>query len=325
MAALAVVAGHSLALAGQGAHDPVARLAPGYPLATLAVYVFFAVSGYLVTSSLLRNPGMVRYLRNRVLRVYPGYVVCILATVFVLGPFLTSHQVSGYFSSAGVWDYLRENGLPLTFAWSLPGVFETNPFPSVVNGTLWSLGLEVRWYFYLALLSLVGVVGRRRVFTSVAIAFLAIGVWEAFVGVPDLLHYRALSQTFVLAALAAHWLHRPTLPAWPLIAMLGLFAALAGTVWAGALIALTAVYGTLWIAYSAPLLRWPPELDYSYGLFLYGFPVQQAIVAWCPGISGLALFAVSLPAAGACAVVSWHLVEKPSLALKHRRQPLPAV
>ena len=72
----------------------------------------------------------------------------------------------------------------------------------------------------------------------------------------------------------------------------------------------TIVYGSYWFAYALPALRWPRHVDYSYGLFLYGFPVQQALLALNPHLGPLQLFALATPCALLLAAASWHLLEQ---------------
>lgn len=163
LAALMVIYGHSYALTrhAPGEADLFAKLMPGFYAGNLAVYLFFAISGYLVTLSLLRHPGLWRYVRNRFLRVYPAYFVCLLVCVFAIGLAFTTLPVADYLRADETWRYLSRNLQPVSLAWTLPGVFESNPYPKVVNGTLWSLSLEVRWYFYLGLLAALTIVRRR--------------------------------------------------------------------------------------------------------------------------------------------------------------------
>src|SRR5690606_11271709 len=197
------------------------------------VYLFFTVSGYLVTLSLLRNPGVLRYARNRFLRVYPGYLACLLACVLLLGPAFTTLPVAEYFRHGDTWHYLTQNLQPIRLQWTLPGVFAANPYPDVVNGTLWSLGLEVRWYFYLGLLAALTVVRRRWAFTLVALLLVGYGGWEWWSGKPDTSEYRALSQTYLLAALCAHWRQRIPVSHLAMAAFALLAAVLHGSRWFG--------------------------------------------------------------------------------------------
>ncbi len=329
LAALMVIYGHSYALARQvtGQSDIIAKLMPGFYAGNLAVYLFFAISGYLVTLSLLRHPGLWRYVRNRVLRVYPAYFVCLLVCVFAIGLAFTNLPAAEYLGAEGTWRYLLRNLQPITLAWHLPGVFENNPYPKVVNGTLWSLGLEVRWYFYLGLLAALTVVRRRWLFTVVALAVIGYGGWEWWNGKPDANEYRALSQTYLIAALCAHWRHRisashATMASFAIAAIV-----LHGSRGFGPAAVAAAIYFTFWAAYRLPAMRWPGGHDYSYGLFLYGFPVQQSLLALFPALTPLQLLPLSAACAFALAVLSWRLVERPALRFKpsHASPPLPAV
>ncbi|MBB5209322.1 acyltransferase family protein [Chiayiivirga flava] len=331
LAAVLVIYGHSYALAfnPRGDADVIARTMPGFHAGNLAVHLFFAISGYLVTLSLLRHPGVLRYTRHRVLRVYPAYFVCLLLCVFALGPAFTSLPLGTYLGAAGTWDYLGQNLLPITFAWSLPGVFEHNPIPHTVNGTLWSLGLEVRWYFYLGVLAALGVVRRRWAFTLLAGAVLALGAWEWWSGKPDPLGYRALSQIFLLAALAAHWREAIACSHRAMAVLVLLAVLLHGTRGFGPAVMLAALHFCLWFAYRLPPLRWPRTADWSYGLFLYGFPVQQMLMAWIPTLSPPVLFVAATVVTLPLAMLSWRWVERPALRLKRNgnpaRAPEPAV
>jgi peptidoglycan/LPS O-acetylase OafA/YrhL len=308
-----VIFGHSyrLSSAYPARVDFVEATLPGFYAGSLAVYVFFAISGFLVTASVLRKPGLWRYVSHRFRRIYPAYVVCIALSVFVLGPVFTSLPLHEYFASgSSAWHYLLENLSPVTLAWTLPGVFAHNPVPGTVNGSLWSLGLEVRWYAYLGLLLLICVATRRALFTAVALAFLAFASWEGLHGKPDPLGFRALSMVFMAGALLAHWREQVRV-SHAGMAALALACLLARTTPAFFPLAVaTIAYASYWCAYALPALRWPRHIDYSYGLFLYGFPVQQSLLALWPGLGPLQLFALATPLALALAALSWHLLEQ---------------
>lgn len=294
--------------------DIVEATMPGFSAGSLAVYVFFAISGFLVAASLLRNPGLWRYGRNRFKRLYPAYLACLLLTVFLLGPAFTTLPLRDYFGAgSGAWAHLLENLNPVTLSWQLPGVFAGNPYPHAVNGSLWSLGLEVRWYAYLGALALLGVVARRWLFTIVALAFLAYAAWEGLQGKPDPLGYRALSMVFMAGALLAQWREQVR------VSHLGLAALVLGCVLAHGtsaffpLVVVATSYASYWFAYLLPVLPWPKQVDYSYGLFLYGFPVQQCLLALWPGLGPVSLCALATALSLALAAASWHVLEQPLL------------
>ena len=328
LAALLVIYGHSYALSRPraGQTDLVTKLLPGFYAGGFAVYLFFAISGYLVTLSLLRNPGVLRYLRNRIVRVFPGYVACLLFCTFVVGMTLTRLPIGAYLQSDQTWQYLAGNLLPITLSWELPGVFDSNPMANVVNGTLWSLGLEVRWYAYLGLLAALTVVRRRWLFSAVALVLVLYGSWEWWSEKPDTNEYRALSQVFLIAALCAQWRERVPVSHWLLAAFSAIAALTYGSRWFAPSVVMASLYFTFWLAYALPAIHWPRDRDYSYGLFLYGFPIQQTLVHWFPDIHPLLLFPLASACALLLAMLSWHLIERPVLHWKRVPEPqwLPA-
>ena len=80
-------------------------------------------------------------------------------------------------------------------------------------------------------------------------------------------------------------------------------------------------YLVMWLAYvpAGPVRAYNQVGDYSYGIYIYAFPVQQAVVALVPGISPAGVLAASLPIVAMLAVLSWHLIESPALGLLRRR------
>ncbi|WP_176461335.1 acyltransferase family protein [Bordetella genomosp. 1] len=139
-------------------------------LATVGVITFFVISGFLVTRSLLSSPSVSSYLINRSVRIFPGLIVCMLWSVFVLGPLVTSLPLGEYFSSPRSWLYLL-NILLFPLQTVLPGVFEGQPRPFTVNGSIWTLSIE--FSAYLIAIALLFVRGRKWVYVaafSVAVA-----------------------------------------------------------------------------------------------------------------------------------------------------------
>ena len=326
VAACAVIYGHSYALSiesGSGG-DAVARLGLGHGLyaGSIAVDVFFVVSGFLVAGAWRRRPDLAFFLRSRALRLVPAYAACLVLVAYALGAAMTTLPVADYWRDARVFEYVAAN---LAFgtrqAWTLPGVFAANPHPDVVNGSLWTLPAEARMYLLVALLGTIGLLRTSRGF-ALALAGLALAAVGAALWVPrvwrsDYLH---LAGLFVAGMGAQVW--RARLPFDGRIALAGfgiaalaLPTALFPYVWP-----LVLAYACLWFAYGPKrLLAFNRLGDYSYGVYLWGYPIGQTCAALFPGIGPLALCAASLPLALACGVLSWHLIEKPALRFKQRR------
>lgn len=309
LAALTVVIGHAWPLTGLSSPPEVA----GIQLFHLAVYVFFAISGYLITTSWVRSPSMRRFLASRMLRIFPALIVLVLVTTFVIGPLVTTSD--SYFTSGQTWGYLQN--ITLLAVYELPGVFTELPRP-IVNGSLWSLGPEFVCYLFVLALGLAAARYPRARAALLPLLFIAV-----YFIAPEPLHFIAGSMAFfgvggLLASL------RIPLPLWPAVP------ALAVWVVVGTLLPPLAVpLGWLVVPYavialgtrSTPVLRRFGRFgDVSYGTYLWGFPVQQTVNVVC-GILPLWLdLLVVVPLTLGIAWISWHVVEKRALALKPGRK-----
>jgi peptidoglycan/LPS O-acetylase OafA/YrhL len=278
----------------------------GPDLGTLGVGIFFVISGYLVTASLRRTPGVGAFLAKRVLRIAPGLLAALLLTAFVLGPLVSGLPVADYFGGAAPLLYVLNNLSLYAVTYELPGVFSDAPYPDVVNGSLWSLRLEFTAYLGLAAL------GALRLVRAPVLAGLALLAGGAFMVV----HFTGLDARGDLARLASlatlnGWLFlcgaaleafRAKPPAWT--ATIGL-ALLPTPAWFLGLPLAVVALGRM----TAPRL----PADLSYGLYIYSFPLQQ-VLAEHGRLNVLTSLALTLP----FAAVSWFLVEKPTLRLKAR-------
>ena len=318
-----VLASHSWVLTGHAETEPFAPLLGNYTDGGgLAVAMFFIVSGFLIARSAMVHP--VRdYVRARALRIYPAFVVAVLVQTFVVGLAATRLSTAAYLTDGATWDAALR-GLAFSPRLGLPGVFEGNPLPLAVNGSLWTLRIEVLCYGGLLGLALLGLLRRGRVLLAVAGGFAALGVTvaaRAGLAPPVLGTLRIVSILdcglhFIVGA--ALWCYRDQVPRRWWLAGLGVgVLAIGRESWAGpVLFHLVLPYLVLWLALTPPvatgLLR---RLgDVSYGTYLYAFPVQQSLLAAFGaemGPVGLALTA--LPIAVGCGMLSRWVVERPAL------------
>lgn len=321
VAATCVLVGHHFALTGRPEPDFLHL----YSVGTAAVMVFFALSGYLVTKSWYTDPHVLRFAARRVLRVWPAFVVVVLFVTLVLGPLVTVVPMRAYFSHHTFVDYFST--LYLKVMYTLPGVFETNPHALSVNGSLWTIPLEVRCYLVIAGLGLLGAMKKRSIFLLIAAVYF---VWYIYKSSPDIhgaagVHYgRDISSYFVAGAVwccfEAAWKKRPLLF---LVLVLSAAAVvhLAGWRYTALLIALP--YVVLWFgSASTPFLRRAGRWgDPSYGLYLFAFPIQQTIIFFAyPSVGFIPSMLVALAFTVVIAYASWHSVEKPALRLKPSRR-----
>src|SRR5271165_6680248 len=139
IAATMVIYGHAFPLSGS-----VAPGILGNGAQSIGVKIFFIISGFLVTRSWLADPNLLRFAQRRAARIAPGLIVAVLFGTFVVGPLFTKISLAEYITSGTTWRYLAN--CVLYPVYSLPGVFQGNPFPNAVNGSLWSLPVEVLMY-----------------------------------------------------------------------------------------------------------------------------------------------------------------------------------
>lgn len=317
LAAIAVLVSHAWPLAlGPHANDPIEDLL-GRSLGHLAVLVFFVVSGYLIASSWSRRPVPATFVRARLARLLPALVVSILVTAFVLGPATTALSTGDYLAHPDTWIFLFRNATILHPQYVLPGVFSTNPYPAV-EGSIRTLPYEVFCYVGILLAGVSGILGQR------GIASVAIAVWVAGAATVQALGLRtiyqadvlvALSQPFALGVLVFLWRGRLPLRASLMLALLALAWQARGTAAYDLSLTAAIAYATIWIAVlpSRRLAGFNRLGDYSYGIYLYAFPIQ-GLAIWAIGPMTPAMnIALSLPVAAALAIVSWHWIEAPAL------------
>lgn len=317
LAALAVIYGHSYHITGQPGGDLFLMTVGFKFIGGVAVDMFFVISGFLICGSLERN-SVGAYLAARCLRIFPAMIVLLLISVFVLGPLLTAN--TGYWANPQTWRYLFNNGSMWSTEYFLPGVFAGNP-DGAVNGSLWSLPVEFRLYLLFLLLSVVGLL-QRSAFTALCVVVLLAGLWVV-PRYPIFTQYANwVNVTAYFFAGALIWKRRDEviLTPWGVFAVIGLCMLFHGTpqfyiAFFVALAYLTFYFGFLDV-------RWLPKIkrrDLSYGVYLYGWPVQQIVLMLVPGQSAMFNTVVSCACALVLAFLSWELIESPALKLKKRK------
>ena len=330
-----VMVWHTVPIAG-GSVTP-AKATPFWLAGYAFVPMFFALSGFLVTASACRLPWR-PFLTNRAVRILPALAAVTLLAMLAIGPAVTRVPPSAYFSARGFWTYgLNAVGVP---HFLLPGVFETNAYPGAVNGSLWTVPYEIGCYLILAALIFAGHVRRAGVLGGLALAWVlaaclvrSAGLEAGFGRANGAVHALLFAEgakiipfflTGAVLYLARDRVRYDARIAAGLAAGLVVVAlAVPGTVAASPWLTLGAcgpmAYLVAWAGLT-PMPRLPVfgRADYSYGIYLWHFPVLQVLglvtgVAVWWQLTLLALVPVTL-----CAMGSWHLVERPALALRKR-------
>lgn len=323
-AALAVLYGHAFYLTGA---SPIPSIF-GNEVAAIAVKVFFIISGYLVTESWRRDPSPSRYLWRRGLRIFPGLFANTVLCALVLGPLVSTLPLADYFHSPVVPRYLQN--IILRPASLLPGVFNTLPYPNAVNGSLWTLPVEFGMYLIAPVLVLWRGGQKVRILAG-CVALCAASLYLNHVQPLALgAHGRPIHDALNVAPyflLGAAW--RIVAPQSVYNVKAALFAlvlmALIPAKETAYEIALYVVlpYAILSFALAKPaILGWAGRYgDFSYGVYIYAFPVQQTVALYFHTESRPILNAgLSLVPTLLLAIASWHLIEKRFLLLKPQRR-----
>ena len=315
VAAMAVVVSHAWPLAlGPGTPEPLEALI-GLSLGKVAVFVFFFLSGMLVSASADRNMGSrVTFLKARVFRIFPGLAVALV---------VTAGLAQGFGANAGLSELATYvlRGLSLVSLQHTIGMaFADAPYPLAVNGPLWTLFYEVLCYAIVASAIWSGLLG--KVWGWGLLVAVAGGLWMAFdvldTATAHPISYRLsvlapLLLTFVMGAV--FWrLRRRIVLHWGIGVLLMVPAILlVGHAMFLPAFVLALGYGLCLVSFRLPTVAL--KGDISYGIYIYGWPVSQCLVALLAPMSPLALAVLSLGAVLPFACLSWVLIEKPSLAL----------
>lgn len=336
LAATFVLLSHEYAVLGRGGEEPILGPTGGFTtFGTLGVDMFFVMSGCLVTASMARGTGLTFFIASRALRILPGLFVALLVSTVAVGLFATTLPLADYLRDGRTWRYVWRGLTMHDLQWTLPGAFERLPFAGVVNGSLWSLWPEVQMYAAVvtlgAVASLTG--ASRRVVLLAGMGAVAVIAWRSH---PDL---------------AGKLLEGPTLPRLALFFAFGAMLEMLGwrgqrrlVVCAAAIVcAILLRHSMLFVpafdlavalcvvAFAYAPLPWLPHWarfgDWSYGMYVYAFPVQQLVTLYGPRLPLPLHFALAYTITVVLAALSWHLVEAPALRLKSllRRTAVPVL
>jgi peptidoglycan/LPS O-acetylase OafA/YrhL len=342
--ATAVIFSHCFILGGFGG-DPLAQATNGrVTIGLAAVAMFFVLSGFLITRSALDSPSIGRFLWHRFLRIFPGYWVALTVCAFVFAPIFAGIEYGAFLRVfSAPWDrpqaYWLGNALMFHANFSSISSIMTihpasiahllghNPSPWVINGSLWSLPYECACYAAVAALTLTRLLRRHR--TLVLILFVSlIGLHEFDCLAPrefnDWFPCRGFGVSVMLGLYFASggtaFLFREKIP-FSAALFVSCLIALVVSLLCGAFVMVAPLvlpYAFLWLALALPITRFDAKGDFSYGTYIYAFPVQQALALLHIQRAGFTIYLLcSLAVTLLFAVLSYRFIEEPALRLKN--------
>jgi peptidoglycan/LPS O-acetylase OafA/YrhL len=328
VAATSVIFSHAF-LIGEGTQDPepLYWVTGGQTvLGVVGVFVFFTISGFLVTQSFEATRSATRFVAKRALRIYPGLFVCLMVSAFALGPWASSLPAFDYFRQSEVYHYVVSNLVMIMPANTLPGVwFSKYSAGGVIDGPLWTLPCEVAMYLMVLALGLL----RRLELPIMAVLIAAgmAGIWFDTASSDYFVGSALWLLPFFAAGMALYRLRERGIFRWPFAVAAA--AILVISIPLKAFILLFPLTGSYLVIYLAleprlPAIKAARFGDLSYGLYIYGWPVEQMLVQLNGGtMAWPMLFALALPITAALAFLSWHLIEERALRLKPGAAPAP--
>ena len=276
----------------------------------VAVAGFFILSGFLISKSWDSRPNLWIFLKKRILRIFPAFIVASFVCALIVGP-LGAQSLSNYFVEFHFFKFLI-GALTLSQP-IIPAVFVGQPY-AIVNGAMWTIPIE--FSCYLAVLVVGLFIGFRRSFCLVVTAsLLSLCAFRYFshkfdwldVIHPNLASYFAVGSCFYVFRDRISFVPKFAAAAF-LTLLIGMFSFRAHQI----AFAIVGSYLLFYLAYAkiALIESFGNLPDVSYGLYLYGWPIQKLIIWWFPNISPWLVFPISAFSATAAGWVSWHLIEK---------------
>ena len=298
----------------------------GLTLGNVAVDLFFVTSGFLVVASLINRNNFIEFAWARFLRIFPALIVMLLITVFGVGMVFSSLPASEYLKDTGTYYYLaRCASLFAGALYELPGVFTDNPIGNAVNGSLWTLPHEVRFYALLAFawiaLKAISSSHNNAFAKTTIVAYVALAAFQVHAVLTGYEPNKGVTLLFMFMSGCMYYVFRDKISISNRLALV-----------VAALLMLSLVeiklfkiaylfalpYLLFCLAYGpAGIIRNYNSLgDYSYGVYIYAYPVQQSIAALFPGVGVISMIVFSTIITLILSVLSWHFVERRALLLK---------
>ncbi|SDX46336.1 Peptidoglycan/LPS O-acetylase OafA/YrhL, contains acyltransferase and SGNH-hydrolase domains [Allochromatium warmingii] len=325
LAATLVLYSHSFALAKTMYPEPLAHLV-NITLGNVAVDIFFVTSGFLIAKSFFERQNLLAFIWARILRIYPALIVAVLFCTLIVGAIFTSYNLIAYFSDSQTYEYIAKNSSLISgVVFVLPGVFVDNHYKDAVNGSLWTLPYEIKMYALLVLMGLIFFQIQRFFKKSLLKPLFLFATLSAIFW--NLFNYFQNDISFSIRFFASFfsgvsfYLYRDQI-----ILSFRLFLALSIIVFLSAVhvkifffvYSFCLPYLLLYLAYvpSGPIRSFNKIGDYSYGIYIYAFPVQQSIAAMIPHVTVSGMVILSFVITFALAFLSWHKIEKKCLKMK---------
>lgn len=334
MCALLVIVSHSYALLALNTSEPLWRMTGLVNASDIGLCGFFTISGYFIFNSLVTSKNIFSYLGKRFLRIFPALAVCLVVVVAACSLFYIGE--GSYWGQRETYSFIWKNLGLYDCQWTIPGVFESNPYTAGVNGSLWTLCYQFTLYLLIiplffirkyspAIVGLtvaaISVIMTKNVF--MAEKFANTTFWSMPVNL-----MMPFAQSFVVGMLLqgrkliqtdkARWIAAAVSSVVAIILIaVNAYVHIAIALKPLVILCISVIFIMVGEMYWKPISDMFKRVgDLSYGVYIYSFPIQQMIIASIPGIAPRTIMALTIVIALPVAFASWRMVEKPVLSLK---------
>ena len=310
-----VILGHTKWLNGPSAiwGDPTSFIFKFTYSGALAVKLFFFISGLVVTNSIFSQKKPLAFIIARIFRIVPALLFLLIITVFVFGPLLTNLKANEYFRNFSTYYYLYRN-LIFNTDYVLPGVFRNNIFRETVNGSLWTLAAEVKCYIALLGFFLI-FKSEKLIYWNILFVFIFINTiiplkFSTYILDSDSGY---LPLCFAFGSFFAVNSTRIYVNFEMVVGSFLIYFLFSETIYAYLILILASSIAVLYVSSIKMLLNFKPKYDISYGIYLWGFLVQQTLYSTIGHIYCGIHFITALIISMIFAFVSFIFIEKPSM------------
>lgn len=334
LCAILVIVSHSYALVGLKESEPLLRLTGDIVASDIGLCGFFTISGYFILNSLVTSKNIFSYIGKRCLRIFPALAVCLVVVVAACSLFYTGD--GSYWGQRETYSFIWKNLELYDCQWTIPGVFESNPYTAGVDGSLWTLCYQ--FTLYLLIIPLFFLRKYRPAIVGVTMAAIVVILTKNVLMAEKFAHttfwnmpvnlMMPFAQCFVVGMILqgrkwiltdkARWIAIGVSAAVAIVLIIvHSYAHVAIAIKPLVILCVSVVFimvGEMYWQKVSDVFKRVGDL--SYGVYIYSFPIQQMIIASIPNIVPRTVMALTIVIALPVAFASWSLVEKPMLSLK---------
>ncbi len=338
--AILVIYSHSYVILGKHKTEPLMIFTQNQiDLGSVAVDLFFIISGFLITGSWEHSKSNSEYLKKRALRILPGFVTAFLISILIIGPLASGNKehllnIRHYFSSLDIGRLFFD-----LFTLQTPQAgecFSWLPMGNSVNSSLWTIQYEFLCYLMIPFFAWLGLMKKKwRLFLSLIVLYVLLCLQIIYLTkdlenhipewLKELLNPINFLRFFVDFFLGAcYYLFRDKIIRSNFLALLSAIVLIISCIWTNDVVLvlpITCSYLLFYFAFhpNIDFSQFAKKGDFSYGVYLYGWPAQQSVMYILYNyLDAHRLFFISLPLAFVAAYLSWHCIEKTFLKLKYK-------